>query len=286
MLRLGPTLGIDQTNLNNTKWLGINIATWDLGGQAGLRKDYFNNPMVFGNVSVLFYVLDIQDAERYTESLDYFKKFIEKFKAGSEKPKILFLFHKTDPEIQDDSKTQKSIADLTSKVKNICGSYAISFFQTSIFDQAAIADAFFNGVIKDTPKGVIIGNYLREFAKLTFSSAVVLLDENVLVVGSHSTDTRFVEICEAVSPWMVNAMERIKRYEIKMELISGDILFEKTASKDNYAKVFIQRFQSSQKMPFTLMTLTQNKNTAKLSETNLPQLAKQMSELISSMMNN
>jgi hypothetical protein len=140
-------------------------------------------------------------------------------------------------------------------------------------------------VIKEGPKAGIIQQFLREYAKMTFSSAVMLLDDALLAVGSHATDEQYIEICEGISSWLVVAVDKIKRYNIKLGTLSGNLLFtvpNATATGDKKGLFFFHRFQIPDNFEFTLITLSLNNNTASLSEKYIPELAQKITELVGS----
>ena len=104
----GKTKFGDITNLPPTKGVEIqkievenfNLMIWDFGGQEFHRQDYLKNPEeYFLHIDLILYVIDIQDSERYDESLEYFEKILEIISFFKENPYILVLLHKSDPDI-------------------------------------------------------------------------------------------------------------------------------------------------------------------------------------------
>jgi len=95
---LPPTKGVDiqQVEVEN-----FNLMIWDFGGQKFHREDYLKKPEeYFLHIDLIIYVIDIQDSERYDESLDYFEKILEIVSYLNENPYILVLLHKSDPDIR------------------------------------------------------------------------------------------------------------------------------------------------------------------------------------------
>jgi len=46
---------------------------WDFGGQIDHREEYLKEPeKYFFGINLVIYVIDIQDTERYDESIEYF----------------------------------------------------------------------------------------------------------------------------------------------------------------------------------------------------------------------
>ncbi len=105
----GKTKFGDITNLPPTKGVEIqkvevenfNLMIWDFGGQEFHRQDYLKNPEeYFLHIDLIIYVIDIQDSERYDESLEYFEKILEIIRYFKENPYVLVLLHKSDPDIR------------------------------------------------------------------------------------------------------------------------------------------------------------------------------------------
>jgi hypothetical protein len=278
--------------MKQTKWLGFTVSTMDLGGQSSYRNNYISKEGLFEKVFTLFFVIDIQDFPRFDEAIDYYSQIIKKIKEINESPRIAILYNKIDSEIRESPKIKADIEILTNKIRSISESLPITFHQTSIYDIISINTAFFENVIKYAPKAAILDNYLREYAKLTFSSAVVLFDESLLIVSENTTDARYIEICRSISPWILNAADRIQKYGINLGNIAGDMSF----NKDKYnqqgeeeeltGRFFIQRFYTEQKMEFILISLSRNKNCSKLNEKGMPLLIKQISDLINTVYGN
>ena len=95
---LPPTKGVD---IQKVEVENFNLMIWDFGGQEFHRQDYLKKPEeYFLHIDLIIYVIDIQDSERYDESLDYFEKILEIISYFKENPYILVLLHKSDPEIR------------------------------------------------------------------------------------------------------------------------------------------------------------------------------------------
>ncbi len=95
---LPPTKGVD---IQKVEVENFNLTIWDFGGQEFHRQDYLKNPEeYFLHIDLIIYVIDIQDTERYDESLEYFEKILDIISYLKENPYILVLLHKSDPDIR------------------------------------------------------------------------------------------------------------------------------------------------------------------------------------------
>lgn len=97
---LEPTVGVDIKKIESENY---NLVIWDFGGQVGHRHDYLESPeQFFVQVDSLFFVVDIQDSDRYDEAFEYFKQILDIILFLNEIPYVLILLHKVDPDIKDD----------------------------------------------------------------------------------------------------------------------------------------------------------------------------------------
>jgi len=112
-----PTIGAEYSVFNK---LGLEYLIVDMGGQNLYRKQYIQDAeKYFFNISLLIYVVDVQDSERFEESINFFKDIIKTLKLLKEKPEVMILINKVDPDIRNDKKILSSINFLKYKFKNI-----------------------------------------------------------------------------------------------------------------------------------------------------------------------
>lgn len=279
-----PTAGIRRKRLLNLDWLGFQITSWDLGGQNQYRDDHFKNTKIFANTSTLFFVIDLQENSRIDLAIDYFSKILHQFQNLGESPQFLIVFNKFDPKLQTDKKLLDRIANFTQRFKDTFPSEPLNFYRTSIYDTATILDVFYHGMIKSSQKGVLIEKALKKYAQLTFSSASVLLDSSSLIIGAQSSQSRYIDVCETIAPWLATAMEKINRYSINFEHIQGVIALNSDSPFSHHeaerGRIFAKRFQASHGNFFTIISYSRNTRTGTLSEKYLPELAETLTNLI------
>lgn len=288
VLSTKPTLGVEYKDISQTKWLGINVTSWDLGGQSRFRQQHLQKAKLFDSVSTLFFIIDVQDVSRYDDALIYFEEIITKLKEVKSNCQIICCYNKFDPDHANRVQWEQNITALTPKIQRFLIGFPVLYQATSIYDPPTISRIFFEGVIKGTSKQKLITNILNEYAKITFSSAVVLMDDSCLVVGAVYSHPRYLEITESVTPWTVTAMDRIKKYNIEMNNIISELQFTIDPDRNKQdmgdkATLFVHRFQSAEKMHFILISLSRSQNTSKANEKHLPEFAKKLSALIHAM---
>jgi len=165
LTKFGDRLGIgDLAKLKPTKGISrkqiivddLELIIWDFGGQAEYRKKYLSNPeQYFLQMNLLMYVIDVQDPDRYDESIEYFSKIIDILHILDENPYIIVYIHKFDPELKREPKILLNIELLKEKLtvlfqeKNIKSDYEI--YLTSIFSLIS-NEPKFSKYIKDVMK--------------------------------------------------------------------------------------------------------------------------------------
>jgi len=135
LVNLKPTKGVERKTIEDSS---LDLIIWDLGGQEEYRKKYLERPeQYFLQLDLLIYVIDIQDYERYEESLRYFKEILDTIITLEEKPYILCFLHKCDPDISEDPQIQLRTEMLKDVLKETFQNSEVQFdfdiYITSIF---------------------------------------------------------------------------------------------------------------------------------------------------------
>ncbi|MHA1368279.1 MAG: ADP-ribosylation factor-like protein [Promethearchaeota archaeon] len=191
-----PTIGAQR---DGVEFFGVPIITWDLGGQALYRKDYLNDKkskLFFSETDVLFYVIDIQDEDRYDESIEYFSKILDIYDKLSEKPSIIILFHKTDPNIESLDKLMQNAANLQLKIADISTNHDIAptFANTSIYDVNSVFNAFSLGIRNISQTAKLINALIEEYCIKTNGIAAALLSSEGEVFAQTGTTKEFIDL--------------------------------------------------------------------------------------------
>ena len=94
MIATHPTKGVVRMKFGTSN---LSLFIWDLGGQEEYRERYLNNPeQYFVQLDLLIYVIDIQDPERFEESLEYLDNILDSLVMLEESPYVLLFIHKYD----------------------------------------------------------------------------------------------------------------------------------------------------------------------------------------------
>jgi GTPase SAR1 family protein len=135
MIATHPTKGVVRMKFGTSN---LSLFIWDLGGQEEYRERYLNNPeQYFVQLDLLMYVIDVQDPDRFEESLQYFEKIIDSIILLEEKPYILIFFHKYDPDLKNDPKILLNVELLKDNLNELLKSKKLEFdveiYLTSIY---------------------------------------------------------------------------------------------------------------------------------------------------------
>ena len=194
------------------KYLNYDIIQHDFGGQRKYLITYLKEPgKYFNETDVAAYVIDIQDTERFDESLDYFKDMLASFDDLDLNPEIWILFHKAEKYlIEGDEEELVVVESLKKRIKEINKKrFSISFEITSIYDRWSVVRAFgkiFNALY---PKNEKLDATMKELADTINASLVSIIDDNVLVVGTYSRDKAQEDLLSYTVPHL---------YKIKTDL--------------------------------------------------------------------
>ena len=130
-----PTRGVVRMKFGSSN---LNLFIWDLGGQEEYRERYLTNPeQYFVQLDLLLYVIDVQNPERFDESLEYLDKILDSIIMLEEKPYILIFIHKFDPDIKSDPKIRLNVELLKDNLNDLLKSkdydFDIEIYLTSIY---------------------------------------------------------------------------------------------------------------------------------------------------------
>jgi small GTP-binding protein len=282
LTKIKPTLGPDRREF---AIFGFTISNWDLGGQKSYRDAYLQEKnRYFASLNAIFFVVDMQDTRRDEEAFSYLKSILDVLTEFNESPAIIVCWHKCDKDIEAKPETIDRLQKLEAQLAQVLGTRKARTFKTSIFDKWTLIKAFSQGLIAVSPKTMIIESQLRDFARKTFSSAVMVLDSNHLLLGSHTTSPALQEVCEAIVPHFATASERVAQYDITLNnlvlsLKPGKYYADMIQGKE-MTILFIPLKVGE--FTFSLLSLTKNPKTLKLLLKNSEALSSNMQDIIRS----
>lgn len=232
---LPPTKGIERRRRSLN---GIEIVFWDLAGQSSYRSNYLENPQIFLNTSILIYVIDIQDPQRFDESLEYFLQILMTIKNFDNPPRVFSLLHKYDPENVQELKSRLFEASSMVREVNKIPTLNVKNYSTSIYSDTM--ELIFGKMIQE-----LIPNYIitsKSIADQSRSSAVGTTETVISEPFQKQPDNQVLEQnTEPTSKQVLSEISistesegSVDMDELKIQLFSQLERAEEISSNPNY----------------------------------------------------
>ncbi|MFO8019282.1 MAG: ADP-ribosylation factor-like protein [Promethearchaeia archaeon] len=283
MNKLSPTKKADVST-TSISLLGLNVSTWDLGGQKNYREIYLSKKdKYFADLKTIYFIIDVQDSERYSEAIGYLREIANiVFEQNNENIKFLILLHKCDPDLKHNEEFREDIENLKTKLSQIevLERFRPIYYETSIYNEETILRAFSEGVISLSPKAELLHTLLKEYMTTTFNSAAVLLDIHSFILASRATKEYYQKTCESVAPRLTRAIEKLEEWEIKTIDIVTNVRFPTETEETNREGLIFLRKLDIEEERLYLVTLCLNKRIKKKSYEYLPILAKKLRNVL------
>ncbi|NVM55547.1 MAG: hypothetical protein HWN66_17705 [Candidatus Helarchaeota archaeon] len=236
LLNPSPTMGIERDTFEA---LGFPITRWDLGGQTKFRATYLGNERTFADTDLMFFILDIQDRSRFGDAGEYYEHILGMFEKLNQDPPIILCFHKADPDLKEDDRILSNIQVAKQVFRRKSRYFTVQMFETTIFEKWSLILAFSKGLLKLSPKSIILDQQLQGFAEQLNSQTVLLLDENALLFGQYFQDKESYEICQIVSPHLATMADKVIKhgatfdlFQVKMGGGAGWVFFRDISIED------------------------------------------------------
>ncbi|MHA1764505.1 MAG: ADP-ribosylation factor-like protein, partial [Promethearchaeota archaeon] len=141
---LKPTKGVNRKKIRTEN---LELIIWDLGGQRKYREANLKDPDIyFMDIDLLVYVIDVQDSEKFDETLQYFEEVLKILIMLEENPYILIFIHKYDPEIKTNPEILLNIEFLKENLSEVLNKEGRNFnhevYCTSIYSLITIEPSF------------------------------------------------------------------------------------------------------------------------------------------------
>ncbi len=184
---LYPTKNVERTFFT---LFGQQGSVWDFGGQAIYRNIYLKNPDRFlSGIRYLFFVIDVQDFNRFPEALQYFKRVYEY--SSNQNPQLIasILFHKSDPELIEKPEVKQRIDKLKKEIHRIGEDIELGFYETTSYDPLSVFTAFSLPIVGDQAIYSSLSTLFANFSlKFSIEYMAILVDE-ILELGSFRLKT-------------------------------------------------------------------------------------------------
>ena len=270
-----PTKGVARSEEKIFEEQNSLISLWDLGGQKKYRDLFLEQRKVYlYNVDLLFYFIDIQDTERISEAIELFGSVINSLIELEEFPPIVICLNKCDPDVKNAKDIKKNIKAVKEKIKEISERFFVKIFQTSIFDHWSLVSAYSFGLSQLSPNRELFENQLKHFAKKISSDAILLLNENGIILSNFSKSGISEKVFEISAPHFQTLYKTFKEFK----LLKQDFLISSGITSES-KKIIFKRIPVEKYNLYLLLFMEKELNIDKI-DRYLPKFSKNLNELI------
>ncbi|NVM36370.1 MAG: 50S ribosome-binding GTPase [Candidatus Lokiarchaeota archaeon] len=270
-----PTKGVERSEENIFEEQNSTISIWDLGGQKKYRERYLEqSKMYLYNIDLMFFFIDIQDVERIDEALSLFKTILNTIIELDEFPPIVLCLNKFDPDIKGSKEIFKNLERIADVIQENSDKFFIKIFQTSIFDHWSLITAYSFGLSQLSPNRELFRNQLKKFAKKTNSDAILLLNENGIILSNFSKTDISGKVFEVSAPHFQSLYKNFKEFK----LLEKDFIVS-SGITDRSKKIIFKKITVGKYNLYLLLFLERSFEIGKI-EKNLPDFSKNLVDLI------
>ena len=259
IVQLKPTIRVEYHKMN---FLRNNCVIWDMGGQETYREIYVNyQDVYFDATDLLIYVIDIQDPERFDNSMEYLNAILTFFSESKMEVPIIITFHKYDPELKANEEILANIKKLREKILNEYSDFNILFQQSSIYDIISIVQLVSYGLSVFDKKFFELSELLEYYIEIFNNQALIVFDRNGIIVSEYYSDIEpdvYVELLESIKEhlFLLKRMDE-EKYEGNFDFIStegklfsyllktkinNDVFFVSAVLKEEQKLEFFEKF--------------------------------------------
>ncbi|MFX1320685.1 MAG: ADP-ribosylation factor-like protein [Promethearchaeota archaeon] len=260
IMELKPTIRVEYHKMN---FLTTLVNFWDMGGQEIYREIYQKNQDVyFDGTDLLIYVIDIQDPNRFDNSLEYLNSILQFFKESDMNVPIIVTFHKYDPDLKNDETILVNIEKLREMICNKYSTFKVLFQRSSIYDIISVIQLVSYGLSVFDEKFFELSELLENYLEQFNSQALIVFDRNGIIISEYyseeiETDT-YIELLESIKEhlFLLKRMqeesydENHNFFTIEDKLltylhrlkIKSEIFFASVVIKENQKEDFLDKF--------------------------------------------
>jgi len=203
-----------------------------MGGQSRYREVYMQyQDVYFDATDLLIYVIDIQDPERFQNSIEYLDAILTFFTESKMDVPLIITFHKFDPDLRGNEKILQDIDKLRTELLDKYPNFKILFQQTSIFDIISIVQLVSYGLSVFDEKFFELSELLENYIEVFKNQALLVFDRNGIIISEYYSNIDsevYVELLESIKEhlFLLKRMEEESTYEYDHDLSSTDhVLF-------------------------------------------------------------
>ena len=224
IVQLKPTIRIEYHKMN---FLRNNTVFWDMGGQETYRDIYINyQDVYFDATDLIIYVIDIQDPDRFDNSLEYLNSILSYFEISQMNVPVIITFHKFDPELKANEEILTNIEKLRESILNKYPNFNILFQSSSIYDIISIIQLVSYGLSVFDKKFFQLSELLEYYLGIFNSQALIVFDRNGIIISEYYSDINpeiYVELLESIKEhlFLLKRMDE-EKYEGNFDFTSTE----------------------------------------------------------------
>ena len=224
IVQLKPTIRIEYHKMN---FLRNNTVFWDMGGQETYRDIYINyQDVYFDATDLIIYVIDIQDPDRFDNSLEYLNSILSFFETSQMNVPVIITFHKFDPELKANEEILANIEKLRERILNKYPNFNILFQSSSIYDIISIIQLVSYGLSVFDKKFFQLSELLEYYLGIFNSQALIVFDRNGIIISEYYSDINpeiYVELLESIKEhlFLLKRMDE-EKYEGNFDFTSTE----------------------------------------------------------------
>ena len=223
LLNIRPTKGIfrEMVELQSLK-----LSLWDLSGQKQYREQFTVEEanIIFDEVDIILYVVDIQHSKRFQEVFNYLEEVLNIITKFEEQPSIIVLFHKADPDFintdvfRENYIGLRSVIDVQIEKANLTAHR--DYYITSIYNALPKAQGFRESVkstvsqLKSISETAIPSNFLSTMTNI-FDLVVKL--SSIIEDRMNTLEAQYAELENYIQSEFISGVRTIEAIEARLE---------------------------------------------------------------------
>lgn len=232
--KLKPTIMIDYNSFNFLADSRISI--WDMGGQKLYREKFVKNTIYFEETDSLYYIIDVQDEEKYDTSISYLETLLSLFKGLEYSSEVIICLNKLDPEIREEKKVKNNIETLKKRVIELDSSFNYKFFETSIYNIASLSKAISYSLNKQLNLNPLHKKIEELIQNFKLNHAIIYTEYGLILSDYYDKPIDTTEFEDSIFEQIKNNMIFIhKIYHSRLEFT--DVFFDNYPTAEYLKKI-------------------------------------------------
>lgn len=288
----------ESQDVHIANMLGTTIVNWDVGGPDIDGRTFTNRAEVYlYDANLIYYFVDGTDRDHLQESKRWFGTILRNLKDLGINIPIIVIISKVDKDLTARPAIRNLIGEIRADFSAIALKYMknFKFFETSIFELSSILTAFSNGITMLSPNKDIAQYKLKEYSRLLNASAILLFNENGLVISEYCSDPDFDikhqyalrHVFETLGPQYIGILKNLETEQEEVSEMPGDLhkndqiqdlVFETNLSDDS--KILLKKIDISDFPVYLIMFLKQPAPKKEKIEEYLYKLAEEFKDIL------